>query len=302
LIDPAKHKIPDKGGIVEPHSVGWWQYHFPRVIINIEPTSFGSVKLHIEAKCHPVNGDKFTTLHGRQKGVVTILDDSEMPQVNGRHAEIVIGSSSVIKRDTTSQLLEAGHNKFVIQYMNRDSTVSVDDAVMEWRGNFTRRSVRMTDILFKYQDKIKVSGGYVMKKQYKVGSGIVENVKVQANFGTTRVMQSCFLASFKVSCTHKLCGSRQTRPNSRSAQGGSKSLGEMELMQLMASGLTHTLEEFITKSDMQVVEVCRVCRCISIACVCDEPSKGYDLVRLSFSTIKYILSMKAAFGVSILLK
>jgi hypothetical protein len=22
-IDPAKHKIPDKGGIVEPHSVGW---------------------------------------------------------------------------------------------------------------------------------------------------------------------------------------------------------------------------------------------------------------------------------------
>ena len=66
----------------------------------------------------PVTGDKFTTFHG-QKGVITILDDNDMPSVKGKHdAEFVKGSSSIIKRDTMSQVLEACYTQWLIEHQN----------------------------------------------------------------------------------------------------------------------------------------------------------------------------------------
>lgn len=53
-----------------------------------------------------VNGDKMTTLHG-QKDIITIPDDRLMPCIQGRHAEIVIPSASILKRGTSSQVIEA---------------------------------------------------------------------------------------------------------------------------------------------------------------------------------------------------
>ncbi len=61
----------------------------------------------------PVNGDKFTTLHG-QKGVVTILPNNKMPMVRSKHAELVIGTSAIIKRDTASQIREAACGMYCI--------------------------------------------------------------------------------------------------------------------------------------------------------------------------------------------
>ena len=52
-----------------------------------------------------VNGDNFTTLRS-QKGVITILPDSQISIVKSRHAELVIGMPSIIKRSTASQLTE----------------------------------------------------------------------------------------------------------------------------------------------------------------------------------------------------
>ena len=43
----------------------------------------------------------------RQKVMIIILPDNEMPRVNGMVAEIVILSASIVKRGTTSQIIEA---------------------------------------------------------------------------------------------------------------------------------------------------------------------------------------------------
>jgi RNA polymerase Rpb2, domain 6 len=66
----------------------------------------GDVFIVVERSGSPVNGDKFTTLHG-QKGNVTIVEDNMMPSVNGTVADIVISSGSIVKRGTASQIAEA---------------------------------------------------------------------------------------------------------------------------------------------------------------------------------------------------
>lgn len=43
------------------------------------------MKVVVESRCTPVNGDKFTTLHGK-KVVVTIVQDEYIPSVDGRCA------------------------------------------------------------------------------------------------------------------------------------------------------------------------------------------------------------------------
>ena len=71
------------------------------------------------------------------------------------------------------------------------------------------------------------------------GSGVPGNVLV--NYGMIRVMQSCFLASIRMSCTSQPCSIDSLRPTRGAAMGGSKSLGEMECTQLMASGLRNVI-------------------------------------------------------------
>jgi DNA-directed RNA polymerase beta subunit len=86
----------------------------------------GKVAIVVSAECLHVNGDKFTTLHG-QKGVVTILNDIKMPAIKGRYADIVIGSSSIITRQTASQLLEAAYNMHCVTHMESSRSVAYSD-------------------------------------------------------------------------------------------------------------------------------------------------------------------------------
>ena len=65
-----------------------------------------------------------------------------------------------------------------------------------------------------------------------------------------RVMQSSFLVSFRISCTHRLARSTRVRPETSSSRGGSSFLGEMEVTQLMASGIVSDLDEFNISSDV----------------------------------------------------
>ena len=73
-------------------SVPWWKIPFDGAICHIQSTK-----------------EQFTTFHG-QKGVIAVLPDLDMLVVNGLRSEIVIGSSSIIKRDTMVQLLEAAYS------------------------------------------------------------------------------------------------------------------------------------------------------------------------------------------------
>ena len=66
----------------------------------------------VTSKCKPVNRGKFATLHG-QKKVATILDTNVIRTINGCVADMIIGTSLKIKRETTSQLLEAIYNIYI---------------------------------------------------------------------------------------------------------------------------------------------------------------------------------------------
>jgi hypothetical protein len=60
------------------------------------------------------------------------------------------------------------------------------------------------------------------RKNVTTQGGTKVSKNVRANYGIIRVMQSCFLASFRMSCTSKSAGIYNLVPSSRSSQGGSK--------------------------------------------------------------------------------
>ena len=62
-----------------------------------------------------------------------------------------------------------------------------------------------------------------------------------------------------MSSAYECSGAHSTSVNSKSSEGGSKSLGEMECTQLMTCGMMRCMEEFIERADMCKVDMCRVC-------------------------------------------
>jgi hypothetical protein len=114
---------------------------------------------------------------------------------------------------------------------------------------------------------------------------------VRASYGVIKVlMQSSFLASFRSSSTFKLAGSSKIKPEGMSSRGGSRSLGEMECMQLLASGMTSTLSEFSILSDMRVINVCRlVCRCPQIICECEVDHIPVDRMRVPDRLLRLVV-------------
>lgn len=63
-------------------------------------------RMVVSRQCRALTGDKFCTLHG-QKGVVTVIPDREMVSTNGVPVDVVIGSTTLVKRGTVGQLYEA---------------------------------------------------------------------------------------------------------------------------------------------------------------------------------------------------
>ena len=239
--------IPNKGDSVEAYSKPWWQNHFGGKVVSVSSGPQDTIRLEIYCECLPVNGDKFTTLHG-QKGVVTILDDREMPVVADVCAEMVLGSSSVIKRQTVSQLLEAAYSMHRKVHMAGSDTKLYADVEEDYRMKYRHARNNITDILCRYEGDVHMFGSPIRRLRHTVGSGIAAPCNVRANYGIIRLMQSSFLASFRMSSTHNLASVFRVRPETSSSQGGSRSLGEMETMQLLASGMTHSLKEFSISS------------------------------------------------------
>lgn len=105
-----------------------------------------------------------------------------------------------------------------------------------------------------------------------------------------------------MSYTHHCAQAHELKIGTRSSFGGSKSLGEMECTQLVASGLTNCLQEFINRSDMCFVDVCRGCDCLLIVCVCDEQGQKVNRMKLPYRTIKFIIASKVGFDLNIRLR
>ena len=181
---------------------------------------------------------------------MTILENEEMPSVS-EHAEIFIGSSSIIKRGPPSQLIEAACGMYARTHMKPSISYSTEAILASYVANFRVAKDVVNSILSRYEDRVVVSGIVPRMKvtKYDWMSFMSE---VRANYGVIRVMQSCFLASVRMSSTFECTGAYSTSVNAKSSTGGSKSLGEMECTQLMASGMTKCIEEFIERSDMKL--------------------------------------------------
>ena len=195
-LDASRDDFPTIHSTILPHSVPWWQNHFDGVVSSIEGIGNGKVKLVVVSHCLPVNGDKFTTLHG-QKGVVTILDDYRMPSINGKTADIVIASSSIIKRQTTSQLLEAASNMHCVTHMEVKSCVSYDDVQNHYNNGYRITHPNVVNILSTYEGIVEIGGERVTRIISTTRNNEAISCPVRANYGIIRVMQSSFLASFR---------------------------------------------------------------------------------------------------------
>ena len=303
-LDPHKYNIPQVDDVIMPFSVAWWQNHFIGTVIKIQPGPNTTVKITIESKCTPVNGDKFTTWHG-QKGVITILEDEEMPIVNNKYAEIVIGSSSIVKRGTTSQLIEAACGMFATTYMDSSIAHSTETILQSYMSEFRVRKNPIDSILSRYEGEVQFNDKTAMRKIKKV-NGISMVSRVRANYGFIRVMQSCFVASTRMSSTYECASVHSTSINTKSSYGGSKSLGEMECMQLMASGMNNCMQEFVERSNMCNVQVCRTCRCLRIVCISakdnivnsDSVVSNVDIIGMPYKSIVSIVSWKVGFDIN----
>ena len=64
------------------------------------------------------------------------------------------------------------------------------------------------------------------------------------------------------SATSSISHRNMKAANKSSSSGGSRSLGEMEVTQLIASGMRHCMTELSDRSDMHVVNICKGCRLI----------------------------------------
>jgi len=297
-VNASDRNIPDVGATIDPWSYNWWQCHFAGVIKTVEQIDPDRTLLVITCDCHPVNGDKFTTLHG-QKGVITILADHNMPYVNGNPAEIVIGSSSILKRGTVSQLLEAAYAQYAIDHMDAGLHLTYNDAFVHYSTSTRTQNCSLTRVLQLYEADIVINEHPVARKVHRVGSNISEKRNVRANYGTIRVMQSCFLASHRVSATSSMSSRFVKKMNTSSSSGGSKSLGEMEVTQLIASGLSHCITELSDRSDVHLVDVCTHCRLLDDICDCEHKGNSLDKMLLPLDAIKYAYASRIALNMNI---
>lgn len=94
------------GSVIEPCSERWWAIPVPGVVVGKKVISTGEKRMIVSRTCSAVTGDKFASAHG-QKGVVTVMPDNLMPLLpTGETAEVVIGTTTLMKRGTVGQLLE----------------------------------------------------------------------------------------------------------------------------------------------------------------------------------------------------
>ncbi|CAN0048122.1 unnamed protein product, partial [Laminaria digitata] len=105
VSESARESYPDGTG-VQPRSEKWWPIPVPGVVVGASVTSMGDIRMSVSRRCTAVTGDKFTTSHG-QKGVVTVVPDRLMPVLPcGDVAEVIVGSTTLMKRGTVGQLME----------------------------------------------------------------------------------------------------------------------------------------------------------------------------------------------------
>ena len=294
------------GDVIEPHSRYYWALPVPGKVLSVVIDSDNRAHVRIERSQHAVSGDKFTTMHG-QKSVVTVLPDSEMVRLSKiGEVDVLMGLSSLVKRGTLSQLLEAVYSqRFVDDLESVGTTHSTEHFICpdteEMQSiDFQQRS---TELMSDYESEFTYGqGDHVSHWTQCFGreSNYVSEASM-CNYGIIRLMQSPFMTNDKLQYT-RVESTKFTRTSLRGKQaGGSVTLGEMEIQQMLGNGLTNVLKEFTLRSDAVTVYVCNACRCLQFLCDCDPEGKAVEdrghsvsdcsLVTTRHSTVSFALMM-----------
>lgn len=295
-VSPLEGSKLEAGMFLEPNSKPYWAIPVRGKILSVVTNDLGKARLRIERLQSAVTGDKFTTMHG-QKAVVTVLPDDEMPTLsNGFKAELIMGVTSLYKRRTFGQLLEAVCSQhFIDTKDNSDENSSkyfvCPDTDYMKSGDFHREAeIRIND----YETGtayFRTVGTSV--QSFKGNSNSTMQI-IKCNYGTIRLMQSPFMTNDKLQYTRVTSG-RNTKISLKGKQaGGSIALGEMEIQQILGNGMSSVMKELTFRSDMVTIYKCNGCNCLEFLCDCDKPlnevsgtvEKGNStLISVRYSTI-----------------
>lgn len=255
ITDEEYPKYPE-GTTIEPCSAPWWPIPVQGKVHGFKVTSTGERRMRIRRDTYAVTGDKFATWHG-QKGVVTVMPDHTMPLLpDGRTAELVMGSTTLIKRGTMGQLMES----YVQNVVGGGPVISDHMSVVRAE----MKTVTVRDRIPSCHD---------------------EGRDVEAHYGMIRLLQSCHMTFDRHQFTRYKTTAFSKGPRAGRSTGGDVHLGEMEIQQMVGNGLTKCLEELHIKGNMSVVEVCSGCGCILMLCDCTGGSTGSVSMRLPSSIV-----------------
>lgn len=255
VTDEECAKYPE-GTTIEPCSARWWPIPIEGTVQGFKVTSTGERRMRIRRETCAVTGDKFATWHG-QKGVVTVMPDHTMPLLpDGRTAELVMGSTTLIKRGTMGQLMES-----YVQNVVGDGPV-ISDYTPGTRAEMQTIIVR--DRIPSCHDEAR---------------------DVEVHYGMIRLLQSCHMTFDRHQFTRYKTSAFSKAPRAGRSTGGDVHLGEMKIQQMVGNGLSNCLEELHIKGNMSVVEVCSGCGCIRMLCDCTGGSRGSVSMRLPSSIV-----------------
>ncbi|CAM9764402.1 unnamed protein product [Scytosiphon promiscuus] len=244
-----------KGDVIPPLSKEWWGVPVQGVVVSVQPIKFDRTRMVVSRSCHAVSGDKFCTTHG-QKGVITVMPDERMPSVDGAPVDFVMGSTTLIKRNTPSQLYEAWAGQEA--YERRSSLPTLDTS-------YDVRSLRRNSVI--------VTNNALPDR-------LAGMRQVRAEYGRIRLMQTCHMTYDKHQYTRKApTKGMRASPRGRVVGGGVR-LGEMELQQLSGNGLTKCLEELQLRGNCVDAAWCAHCKKLMVTCCCDGSTRKRSSIRV----------------------
>lgn len=257
----------------------FWIYNRVGTVLNISATQNHDV-VHVAVRWieQLSDGWKFTT-RGGHKGAITIVDDNDMPRVDGVMMQCCIGSKTNTSRKSVATLME----------MN---SVGLDSDCDPHIVLSSILSTKIAVVVLSYYDHMTFRSGNVqlldprnntLSNVVKCSSG--NNIVVRANYGMLRIMININDPTLRLNYTRKL--PTQNTMTSRSEV----SIGEMEFTQLIANSMTKCATELILRGGGLRIEVCTRCR-VLLGCICVDGERGsvaYILVNRSL--LKYAVSL-----------
>lgn len=264
---------------------------YPGTVVSSRLTRVGSVELKISRLSSCVTGDKLATCHG-QKGIVTVVKNEFMPYVEKDgfgYAEVVISSTSLMKRSTVSQLMEAAAGQEA--YLRGTGPFIVPDGYdQDYANKLLDRAPEAT---------YTILGSNVNPYLARAGSE-----PLACFYGRIRVLQSVFLTTDKLQYTKSKASTNTLVTRQGGSTGDSCSLGEMELQQLAASGCYKVIRELQMRSNMVVASVCKHCRNLTELCMCAGVAHSSGLpstakMTIPHATVQLARTLRVSSGLSI---